>query len=71
MESEFVGAAEAMPEDKYNFAPPATGEFKGVRSFGEQVKHVAEANAYFFHDPTKPWSTTAPILRSSKPKPRS
>lgn len=49
MESEFVGAAEAMPEDKYNFSPPATaGEFKGVRTFAEQVKHVADANYYFF-----------------------
>ena len=55
MEQEFVSAAEAMPEDKYNFAPPVTaGEFKGVRTLGEQVKHVAEANAYFFHDPSKP-----------------
>jgi uncharacterized damage-inducible protein DinB len=49
MEQEFVSAAEAMPEDKYNFAPPVSaGEFKGVRTFGEQVKHVAEANYYFF-----------------------
>jgi hypothetical protein len=49
MESEFVGAAEAMPEDKYNFAPPVTaGEFKGVRTFAAQVKHVAQANYYFF-----------------------
>ena len=55
MEQEFVGAAEAMPEDKYNFAPPAAlGEFKGVRTFADQVKHVAEANAYFFHDPATP-----------------
>lgn len=53
MEEEFVSAAEAMPEDKYDFVP-TQGEFKGVRSFGEQVKHVAQANAYFFHDPTKP-----------------
>jgi uncharacterized damage-inducible protein DinB len=53
LENEFVSAAEAMPEDKFDFAP-TTGEFKGVRSFGGQVKHVAEANAYFFHDPTKP-----------------
>ena len=30
MEQEFVSAAEAMPEDKYNFAPaPTLGEFKG------------------------------------------
>ena len=49
MEKEFVDAAEAMPEDKYNFAPPASaGEFKGVRTFGGQVKHVAQANYFFF-----------------------
>ncbi len=49
MEGEFVSAAEAMPEDKYNFAPPVSaGEFKGVRTFAQQVKHVAEANYYFF-----------------------
>jgi hypothetical protein len=55
MEKEFVDAAEAMPADKYDFAPPTSaGEFKGVRTFAEEVKHVAEANAYFFHDPAKP-----------------
>lgn len=49
---EFVEAVEAMPEDKFNFAPPETaGDFKGVRSFSEQVKHVAEANWFFFGGP--------------------
>jgi len=49
MEQEFVSAAEAMPEDKYDFAPATTmGEFKGVRTFAAQVKHVAQANYYFF-----------------------
>ena len=43
VESEFVPAAEAMPEDKYSFAPTA-GEFKGVRTFAQQVKHVAAVN---------------------------
>jgi hypothetical protein len=47
IETEFVSAAEAMPEDKYNFAP-TTGEFKGVRTFAQQVKHVAQANYYFW-----------------------
>jgi DinB superfamily len=42
-ESEFVGAADAMPEDKYSFAP-TNGEFKGVRTFAQQVKHVAAVN---------------------------
>lgn len=42
-EGEFVSAAEAMPEDKYSFAP-TNGEFKGVRTFAQQVKHVAAVN---------------------------
>ncbi|HZQ18664.1 MAG TPA: DinB family protein [Terriglobales bacterium] len=45
-EHEFVPAAEAMPEDKYDFAP-TNGEFKGVRTFGQEVKHVAAANYTF------------------------
>ncbi|MFC5863899.1 DinB family protein [Acidicapsa dinghuensis] len=57
MEKEFVDAAEAMPADKYGFKPSvAGGEFKDVRSFGEEVKHVAQANYYFFHDPDAPAS---------------
>jgi uncharacterized damage-inducible protein DinB len=43
---EFVSAADAMPEDKYSFAP-TNGEFKGVRTFAEQVKHVAAVNYIF------------------------
>lgn len=43
VESEFVPAAEAMPEDKFDFAP-SQGEFKGVRTFLQQVKHVAAVN---------------------------
>jgi len=43
LESEFVPAAEAMPEDKYGFAP-TDGEFKGVRTFAQQIKHVAAVN---------------------------
>ncbi|HTV66021.1 MAG TPA: DinB family protein [Bryocella sp.] len=47
MEKQIVPAADAMPADKYNFAP-TQGDFKGVRTFGEQVKHLAEANYGFF-----------------------
>jgi uncharacterized damage-inducible protein DinB len=43
LEREFIPAAEAMPEDKYGFAP-TNGEFKGVRTFAEQIKHVAAVN---------------------------
>lgn len=46
VENEFVPAADAMPEDKYAFAP-STGEFKGVRNFAQQVKHVAAVNYIF------------------------
>ena len=40
VEKEVVSLAEAMPADKYNFAP-TSGEFKGVRTFGSQLKHLA------------------------------
>jgi uncharacterized damage-inducible protein DinB len=43
---EFTSAAEAMPEDKYSFAPK-DGEFKDVRTFAQQVKHVAAVNYMF------------------------
>jgi hypothetical protein len=43
VEHEFVPAAEAMPEEKYGFAP-TSGEFKGVRTFAQQIKHVAAVN---------------------------
>ena len=36
-----------MPENKYSFAP-TNGEFKGVRTFAEEVKHIAYANHLFF-----------------------
>jgi len=42
-ESEVVSAAEAMPDDKFNFAP-TQGEFKGVRTYAQQVKHIAAVN---------------------------
>jgi DinB superfamily len=42
-EKEVVSGAEAMPDDKFNFAP-TQGDFKGVRTFAQQVKHVAAVN---------------------------
>lgn len=46
VERELVPAAEAMPGDKFGFAP-TNGEFKGVRNFGQQIKHVAASNYQF------------------------
>jgi len=48
-EGQFLAVAEAMPADKYSFVPTA-GNFKNVRSFAEQVKHVACANFGFFNE---------------------
>jgi uncharacterized damage-inducible protein DinB len=49
VEEEVIGAADAMPADKYNFVPSVPGgDFKDVRSFGSQVKHVAQSNYEFF-----------------------
>ena len=47
IERQFVALADAMPAEKYGFKPTA-GEFKDVRSFAEQVKHVACANFGFY-----------------------
>jgi len=44
VEKTVTGAADAMPEAKYEFAPTTPGEFKGVRTFGLEVKHMAVAN---------------------------
>jgi hypothetical protein len=46
LEGDLVPLAEAMPTDKYDFAPTA-GEFKGVRTFAQQISHVA-VNIYTF-----------------------
>jgi uncharacterized damage-inducible protein DinB len=48
-EGNLLDLAEAMPEDKYSFIP-TVGKFDGVRSFGEQVKHVACAQFAFFNE---------------------
>jgi uncharacterized damage-inducible protein DinB len=48
VEKEIVEAAEAMPEDKFNFSPEGLNlqgsDYKGVRTFAVQVKHVAASN---------------------------
>jgi hypothetical protein len=49
MQKEVIGVADAMPADKYSFAP-TNGAFTGVRTFAEQVKHVACANFAFFNE---------------------
>ena len=40
LERELVPLAEAMPADKYDFAP-TQGAFKGVRTFRQQMTHIA------------------------------
>jgi uncharacterized damage-inducible protein DinB len=54
IERQIIDVAEAMPEDKYNFSPDSLNllgdDYKGVRTFALQVKHVAASN-YFI------WST--------------
>jgi len=49
IEQSFVGLADAMPAEKYSLKP-TNGEFKDVRTFGEQVKHVACNNFAFFNE---------------------
>ena len=53
-EHEFMGVAQAMPADKYGFAPTAAtftasqgAKYDGVRTFAQEISHVATANYYF------------------------
>jgi uncharacterized damage-inducible protein DinB len=47
-----VDAAEAMPEEKFNFSPESVNisgaEYKGVRTFAGQVKHIAASNHFIW-----------------------
>ena len=42
-EKRVTDVADAMPEDKYDFAP-TQGEFTGVRTFRDELKHIAADN---------------------------
>jgi uncharacterized damage-inducible protein DinB len=54
IEKQVLDAAEAMPEDKFNFSPESLhipgDDYKSVRSFAVQVKHIAASN-YFIWSP--------------------
>lgn len=52
VEKLIVNAAEAMPEEKFNFSPETLNipgaDYKGVRSFAVQVKHIAASNYFIW-----------------------
>ena len=55
LEKQIVPLAEAMPADKYSFAPTSDSfkpgvavDYKGVRTFGQQLAHIIQANDFFF-----------------------
>ena len=47
-EKQITAAAEAMPESKFNFSPENLGiagsDYKGVRTFAQEVRHIAASN---------------------------
>jgi hypothetical protein len=52
IEKDVVAAADAMPENKYDFNPKSLNipgsNYDNVRTFGELVKHLATANYVFY-----------------------
>lgn len=54
VEKQIVSAAEAMPEGKFDFTPESlnipSSDYKGVRSFAVQLKHIGASN-YFIWSP--------------------
>jgi uncharacterized damage-inducible protein DinB len=51
-EQQFMAAAKAMPADKYDFTPESLAisgaKYEKVRTFAGEVKHVAQANYFFY-----------------------
>jgi hypothetical protein len=56
VEDDVLSLAGAMPAEKYDFAP-SQGAFTGVRTFGEQIRHLA----------TMIYMTAAIVLREKSP----
>ena len=56
LEHDLMGLAQAMPADRYDFRP-TDGAFSNVRTFGEQVRHMA----------TMLYMTAAMVLREKSP----
>ena len=52
VEKLIVDAAEAMPEEKFNFSPESLNvpgsDYKGVRTFAVEVKHIASSNYFLW-----------------------
>jgi uncharacterized damage-inducible protein DinB len=70
VEKQLLDAAEAMPDDKFNFTPESLtisgDDYKGVRSFAVQVKHVASSN-YFIWSPVTGDAVPAAIKDGNGP----
>jgi uncharacterized damage-inducible protein DinB len=56
-ESQAMAVAKAMPADKYSFAPSSAAfasgsaaKYEGVRTFAQEVAHVASANYFFYSE---------------------
>ncbi len=75
-EAQLVGVADAMPADKYSFAPTAAtfasgspAKYGTVRTFAEQMTHLVGANYYFYSRLTDgPMPDAAKGSRSLKTK---
>jgi hypothetical protein len=54
IEKQILEVADAMPEEKFNFSPESLNipgaNYKGVRTFAVQLKHIAASN-YFIWSP--------------------
>jgi hypothetical protein len=52
VEKQIIDAAEAMPEEKFDFSPESLNipgsDYKGVRTFAVQVKHIATSNWFIW-----------------------
>ena len=71
VEKQVLDAAEAMPEDKFNFSPESLnlsgGNYKGVRTFAVQAKHIAASSRKIRWSSQKLWDKTLFRIEDRKP----
>lgn len=52
IEKQVLDVADAMPEDKFNFSPESLNipgsDYKGVRTFAVQLRHIAASNYFIW-----------------------
>jgi uncharacterized damage-inducible protein DinB len=62
-----LAVAEAMPADKYSYAPEKTGDGEGAQSFGNRMQHIVQAEGFYLGRFGKGAAPAAPTIAGAAP----